>query len=71
MESGQKTIFALQQNFMADEKNHLFDDGRKQKLPTGKQVLKNIYLSFFTAPKWRIGVNGSGKIFAVADYSRH
>ena len=48
---------------MADDKKIIFLDGRReQDLSASKQVLKNIYLSFFYGAKIGIiGLNGSGK----------
>ena len=46
--------------------------GVSKTFPPQKQVLKNIYLSFFYGAKIGIiGLNGSGKIDVVEDNSRY
>ena len=52
---------------MADDKKIIFSMvGVSKTFPPQKQVLKNIYLSFFYGAKIGIiGLNGSGKIIRV------
>jgi ATP-binding cassette ChvD family protein len=57
------SIFAKKQNIMADDKKIIFSMVNVSKtLNTNKQILKNIYLSFYYGAKIGvIGLNGSGK----------